>query len=265
MKEQFKSYDEAYNNCGDFIVKKTDVFTQSLIVESVTYFLNTLSDYYAKGYPPLKDGYSWMLLPHKMSRWAGIQYKSNPSGEEFSLVCYEKNVSTIIININNNTNIVLQDEGGFYHYPINKTDFIKCCNAKSLSMRGGHSDIIQFEESCDDFILYFQAIYNEVIDNTKYMDATKVLKDKYHKDLEAFKNFCDDKIEKNRKEAREETRKQTQRIVWGLLLFFIGMPVALLGFISMDSGGDGLFWGILGSISTVVGLGLISIYAWFND
>ncbi len=207
MTIQFDDYNEAHHDV-DFIIKKTDVFTQSLIVESVGYSLDTDSDsfYGMEKFPP-NGSFKWMKLPLKSSRFCdGIQYKSNPSGEEFSLICKNESISSIIININSNTNIVLKAEGAFEHYLISKKDFIKCCDAQSLSMRGCLCDKIKFEESCDDFILYFQAIYNEVIDNTKYKDATMILKDKYLKDLEAFKNWCEDK--------KKEQKIKNKRSIW---------------------------------------------------
>ncbi len=270
----FKNYNEAYQNC-DIISKTEDKFTQETTVQTN----HILLDFEALDIKPIDAVYEYDKFfngdykPNLISRFGlrvddelivpginlnmDIQYKSSQKGEEFSIVLRNRRYeNVIIININGHTNIRLEmDENRLDVFPIANGDFIKCCEAKTLSFQERKDDKVSFEFDCDDFILFFQAMYNEVIDNGKYQDAAAILKSKCQKELEEFKAWNDQKNFEKEKNKRDD--KLYGKAIWeegiGGSLLVIGIIIlcVIIGLKRQNAG-----FGIFLSIASIVG-GLI--------
>jgi len=250
--KRFNNYNEAYQNC-DIISKTEDKFTQETTVQTN----RTLLELKALGIDCIGADYEYDRFfngdykPNLRSRFGlrvydelivpginsnmDIQYKSSQKGEEFSIICRNRGryEDVIIININGHTNIRLEiDENRSDEFPIAKEDFIKCCEAKTLSFQGRKYNDICFEFDCDDFILFFQAMYNEVIDKEKYQDASAILKSKCQKELEEFKAWNDQKKYKEEKTRNEEEAKEASNKKLGYLMLFGGLIVLLIGILT---------------------------------
>lgn len=191
----FENYNDACQNC-DIITKKTDMFSQETIVKAEPIRFKCGYDYYTYLHP---DSFSEdkLTLPEDDNGIIlfDLQYKSSPQGEEFSIrsIDWGRNPNALIINIDTKENIRLERnysyEGNFFS--INKHDFLKCCEAKTIYFQLRNRDNILYEDtsSRNDMILYFQALYNEVVDDTKYQDAKETLMIKCQKGLDAYKQW----------------------------------------------------------------------------
>lgn len=266
--KRFNNYNEAYQNC-DIISKTEDKFTQETTVQTN----HILLDFEALDIKSIDAVYEYDKYfngdykPKLISRFGlrvcdelivpginsnmDIQYKSSQKGEEFSIICRNRGgyEDVIIININGHTNIRLEmDENRSDEFPIAKEDFIKCCEAKTLSFQGRKYNDICFEFDCDDYILFFQAMYNEVIDKEKYQDASAILKSKCQKELEEFKAWND------QKNFEEEKNKTDDKLYGkGLLELVFGVSLLIIGIIVL------IIWGIIFNSSFATFLSIVAL------
>lgn len=216
----------------DIINKKEDAFSHELIIRTESYVIKDAFHFTAK------DGYNYFrnhdrdyYLPEGKQMFE-IQYKSTPNGEELSIDPMQKGVDKLIININGNANITLKKYGYADDcFLISRRDFIKCCEAKTLRFQLSKGNDIVYEDttSRDDLILYFQALYHEVIDDTKYQEAKETLNIKCQNELNAYKEWNETNMRKFWEEMESEKTKEKERelLAWGLGL---GIPILIMIF-----------------------------------
>ncbi len=234
-----ESVDNANEQLKNVITIKEDKFTQELIVKTETFRMKGIVNNFA-GKSFL--GKEYLCFPAE-KHMIELQYKSSPSGEEFSIFPLWERVNKLNININGNTNISL----GKYAYTeeyfsISKADFIKCCEAKTLYIQLREDDNICYEDesSREDIILYFQTLYNEVIDGAKYQDSKEKLVNISQKTLVAYVNEYEKWLDGVKEEEKREKRRDTILKLIGILLIVIGVIMFVIALNSMFDGKGGL-------------------------
>lgn len=216
----------------DVITKKEDAFSKELIIQ--TKFFRVESELLEVG----RYTYSYYRnqkyhnLPDDKEVIFDILFKSTPQGEEFLIEPMQNGVDKLIININENANITLKKYGyADDYFSISKQDFIKCCEAKTIrfQLRRGNDIVYEDTTSRDDLLLYFQTLYHEAIDDTKYQDAKETLLIKCKKELDAYKEW--EKKWRGEKEAKEAAKEATNKTL-GYLMLFGGLIVLLIGILA---------------------------------
>ncbi len=229
----FENYNDACQNC-DIITKKTDMFSHETIVLAEKIIFKCGADYYDFLHPD--DSIYWESIPLIKGVY-DLQYKSSPQGEEFS-IDYDRGggPDVMIININMRDNVRLEKRGT--DFSIKKQDFIKCCEAKTIRFQLRYLDNVVYENSSsqDDMILFFQALYNEVIDDTKYQDAKEILNAKCKKKLEEYRQWRETQEKAKDELNKMESKNKTALTVVGIVLAVLGF-IFLIPRISSGSGG----------------------------
>ena len=185
-----------------------------------------------------------------------LMYISKPEGEHFYvLYTAEKGIRSsgkIIFNIDGKTNVELKTdkkdlllngktEEVFDNYddetpneivsflPISKENFLKCCNAKHLSVSVRRTNsTVDYEDDCDDILPYFQMLYNKVCDSTMFTEGwQQEIRKRFKTQVRDEISSCVQIYEEVEKESKKEELNYTLKIVLYILLG-IG---ALVGFI----------------------------------
>lgn len=243
-----KYYDklsDVYNNIG-IIEKKTDKFTKEVSVNTyhIKYdyeeefgWLHGWDDYYRDENKSFNlqfnkwEHHRCLLLPESKCE-IDVQYHSSPDGEEYGLsyASYDpSSTMNLIINLNDCDNITLKNpvysQMGYrwrHYYKIDKSDFIRCCEAQKISIqvRNGQ-DIYDEKEDCKELLLSCQAIYNVTIDDTKYQDAQEKLKTQIQEKLNEFRTWKEQEDKKKEQKKAEEEKKRMGQVFLGVIIIVI--------------------------------------------
>ena len=189
-----------------------------------------------------------------------LLYISKPEGEQFYvLYTAEKGIRSngkIIFNIDGKTNVELKidnkdllvngkTEVVFNNYddktpneivsflPISKEDFLKCCNAKhlSVSVRRTNSSV-DYENECDEIIPYFQMLYNKVCDSTMFTEGwQQEIRKQFKTQVCNEISSCVQIDEEVEKEGKREDLRYTLSIAIPIL---IGIIVAIVLIVTLS-------------------------------
>lgn len=189
-----------------------------------------------------------------------LLYISKPEGEQFYvLYTAEKGIRSsgkIIFNIDGKTNVELKTdmkdlllngktEEVFDNYddetpneivsflPISKEDFLKCCNAKhlSVSVRRTNSKV-DYENECDEIIPYFQMLYNKVCDSTMFTEGwQQEIKKQFKAQVCNEISSCVQIDEEVEKEGKKEDLRYTLSIAIPIL---IGIVLAIVLIVTLS-------------------------------
>lgn len=189
-------------------------------------------------------------FPHKHP--IDLLYISKPEGERFYVLYtglhWMESTSSIIFNINENSNIILQTNyndkylGKTYeefvledhhknknleyrsYLPISKEDFLKCCHAEHLSIRVcNYSSSIDYEEDCDELIPCFQMLYNQTSDNQIFTNNEEKWIQTFTESTKARFKKLYMISEQKREEENEITRKGLSEMLIWILIVVLGI------------------------------------------
>ena len=211
----------------DVITKKEDAFSKELIIQTKIFVIESELLEVNNRYTYFRNQ-KYHKLPEGKEVVFDILFKSTPNGEDFFI--YPKGTALVIdelnILINGNATITLRKYGCADDcFSISKQDFIKCCEAKTFSFqfRRKNNSVYEDTSSREDIILYFQALYYEAIDDTKYQDAKEALMIKCQKGLDAYKQWAEQHKKKEKEKKASLTTVCVILIVLGVILLVLAL------------------------------------------